>query len=81
MMKHLAWTVAACLVAGSALADTTVIRREGVDSSTTVVRERAPADVVVKERTETTGTVGCSTKSVTRTDDLGDKTTKTKTDC
>jgi hypothetical protein len=80
-MKHLALVVAACVIGGSALAETTVIRKEGIDSSTTVVKERAPTETVVKERTETTGTLGCSTKSVTRTDDLGDKTTKTKTEC
>lgn len=81
-MKTSALALAACLIGGSALAQTTVIEKEGVGSSTTIVRERSTApEVVVKERTESTGTVGCSTKSVTRTNDLGDTTKKTSTDC
>ncbi|MBV9078684.1 MAG: hypothetical protein JO048_14530, partial [Methylobacteriaceae bacterium] len=51
-------------------------------TDTTVVRERSvEPDVVVKKRVETTGSVGCETKSVTKTNEDGDSVRKTKTDC
>jgi uncharacterized lipoprotein YajG len=74
-------TGAMLLVAGSAYAQsTTVIQKEGVGSERTVVRQDAPVSTTVEKRT-TTESVGCSSKSVTRTDEVGDKVTKTKTDC
>jgi hypothetical protein len=81
-MKTIAMlTGAALLVAGSAYAqDTTIIHKDGVGSDRTVVRQDAPASTTVEKRT-TTESVGCSSKSVTKTDEVGDKVTKTKTDC
>jgi hypothetical protein len=81
-MKTIAMlTSAALLVAGSAYAqDTTIIHKDGVGSDRTVVRQDAPASTTVEKRT-TTESVGCSSKSVTKTDEVGDKVTKTKTDC
>jgi hypothetical protein len=81
-MKKLAMIVGACLIGTAAYAQTTVIeKREGVlPGSTTIVKERDP-DVVVKKKEITTGTVGCSTKTVQKTDSFGDTKVKQKTEC
>jgi hypothetical protein len=82
-MKTLSLVVAAALMtAGAAYAqDTTVIHRDGpVGSSTTVRHDDGVTGTTVEKRT-TSSDVGCSSKSVTRTNDDGDKVTKTRTDC
>ena len=79
-MKTLATLLAASVLATAAYAQsTTVIQKEGVDS-TTIVREK-PADTVVKKEVTTTGTLGCDTKTVKKTDEFGDSKTKTKVEC
>ncbi len=81
-MKTLAIALAASLIGSAAFAQTTtVIQREGVTGDTTIIRKDAPATTIVKERVESTGSVGCETKSVTKTNEDGDSVNKTKTDC
>jgi hypothetical protein len=82
-MKTIAMlTAAALLTAGSAYAqDTTIIHKEGPAGERTTIRQEAPVSTTVEKRTTTTESVGCSSKSVTRTNDVGDSVTKTKTDC
>jgi hypothetical protein len=78
--------LAAGLIASPALAQdsTTVIHKDGIGSRT-VVKERsttdADADVVVKRKTETTGSIGCESKTTSKTDAFGDMTVKKKTTC
>jgi hypothetical protein len=73
-------TAATLLMTGAAFAqDTTIIHKEG-PSERTVIRQEAPVSTTV-EKHVTTESAGCSSKSVTRTNDVGDKVTKTKTDC
>lgn len=73
---------AALLLAGSAFAqDTTIIHKEGPAGERTIVREEKPVSTTIEKHTTTTGSVGCSSKSVTRTDEVGDSVTKTKTEC
>ena len=79
--------LAASIVATGAVAQsTTFIERDGLAGSSTVVKERSvveddDADVVVKRRVETTGSVGCRQKAVARTDAFGDTTVKRKIKC
>jgi hypothetical protein len=81
-MKITALVIAASLIGSAAVAQTTIIKREGVDSDTTVVKKETMDGTVVKKKVESTGSLGgCETKSVTRTNDMGDKVTKSKTDC
>ena len=81
-MKTLATVLAASVIATAAYAQTTVIeKRESVSpGSTTIVKERDP-DVVAKKKEMTTGSVGCESKTVQKTDSFGDTKTKTKTEC
>ena len=69
--------------AGAAYAeDTTVIHRDGpVDSSTTVRHDSVTTGSTVEKRVTTGDDVGCRSKSVTKSNDMGDKVTKTKSDC
>ena len=82
-MKTLALvTTVTALLTSAAFAETVVIKKEGIGGSTTVVREvEAPPTVVERREVPTTGTVGCDTTSVTKTNEVGDRTTKTKTEC
>jgi hypothetical protein len=84
-MNKLAFVLAASLVGTAAYAqDTTVIHKEGVTGSKTVVKERTvdpEPDVVVKKRVTTTGSVGCESKTTAKTDEFGDTTVKKKTSC
>jgi hypothetical protein len=80
--------LAASLIGTAAFAQsTTVIKREGVTGSTvvkqhsTTVDDDDDADVVVRKRTVTTGSVGCSQKTTRKTDAFGDTTVKRKTTC
>ena len=87
-MKKLALIAAATLIGTAAYAqETTVIHKNGVGSHT-VVKERSStmddasdADVVVKRKTVTTGSVGCSSKTMSKTNEFGDTTVKKKTTC
>jgi hypothetical protein len=78
-MKAVTLALAATLIGSAAFAQTTIIR-ERPAADTTVIHKESTEGTVVK-KVETTGSAGCETKSVTKTNDMGDKTTKTKTDC
>jgi hypothetical protein len=83
-MKKFAIAVAASVLATAAYAQsTTVIHKESTDSGTTV-RRSVDVDsptVVEKRKVTTTGAVGCRTKTVQKTDEMGDTKTKQKTKC
>lgn len=83
-MRAIGLALAATFIGSVALADsTTVTRTEGpLGESTTVRKERTDDDTTTTtRRTETTGSVGCDTKSVTKTNGFGDSKTKTRTEC
>jgi hypothetical protein len=81
-MKSLALSIAAIAFAGAAYAQsTTVITREAPASETTVVKRDGIDGTTVTKKVESTGSVGCDTKSVTKTNEDGDRVTKTKTEC
>ena len=82
-MRRFFIVAAASLMATAAFAQssTTVIHKEGVDGDKTVVKKEMGDGTVVKKKVETTGTTGCSTKSVSHSNDMGDKVTRTKSDC
>jgi hypothetical protein len=64
-------------VAGQAQ-ETTIIHKE------TTVSPPPSASVTIEKREDSVGAVvdeGCTTKSVTKENDMGDKVTKTKTNC
>ena len=80
-MKKLTTILAASMLATAAYAQTTVIeKRETAPSSTTIVKERTDPSVTVKKEV-TTGSVGCESKTVQKTDSFGDSKTKTKVEC
>ena len=79
-MKAVTLALAATLIGSTAFAQTTIIR-ERPASDTTVIHKETSSPTVVKKKVETTGSVGCETKSVTKTNDMGDTVKKTKTDC
>lgn len=78
-MKAVTLALAATLIGSAALAQTTIIRETPSHDATVVTRESGQGHV--DRKVESTGSVGCETKSVTRTNDMGDKVTKTRTDC
>lgn len=87
-MQKLALILAASVIGTAAFAqDTTIIRKEGVTGSSTVVKQRSvdiedEDDVVVtKRKVMTTGSVGCKSKTTAKTDEFGDTTVKRKTTC
>jgi hypothetical protein len=82
-MKTFALAIAATLIGSAAFADeTTVIRKEGPLGDTTVVTKERDDSVVTKRTYETTGSLGgCEHRSVTKTNELGDSVTKSKTEC
>jgi hypothetical protein len=80
-MKKLTTILAASMLATAAYAQTTVIeKRETAPSSTTIVKERTDPSVTVKKEV-TTGSVGCESKTVQKTDSFGDSKTKTTVEC
>jgi hypothetical protein len=79
-MKAVTLALAATLIGSTAFAQTTIIRERPADE-TTVIHKETTGGTVVKKKVETTGSVGCETKSVTKTNDMGDTVKKTKTDC
>jgi hypothetical protein len=80
-MKKLAILLAASVIGTAAYAQsTTVIQKEGV-GSTTVVKEHPADTTVVKKEVTTTGSTGCESKTVKKTDEFGDSKTKTKVEC
>jgi hypothetical protein len=87
-MQKLALILAASVIGTAAFAqDTTVIRKEGVTGSSTVVKQRSvdiedeDEAVVTKRKVVTTGSVGCKSKTTAKTDEFGDTTVKRKTTC
>jgi hypothetical protein len=84
-MKKFAIVAAASVLATAAFAQgrTTVIHKEGMDSGTTVRRsvDVDSPSVVEKRKVTTTGAVGCNTKTVKKTDEMGDTKVKQKTNC
>ncbi len=82
-MKKLAILLAASVIGTAAYAQTTVIHKEdGLTGSRTVVKERSVDDAaVVKKKVITTGSTGCASKTVKKTDEFGDSKTKTKVEC
>ena len=79
-MKAVTLALAATLIGSTAFAQTTIIRERPANETTVIHKETSSPSVVTK-KVETTGTVGCETKSVTKTNDMGDTVKKTKTDC
>jgi hypothetical protein len=79
-MKKIVVALAASVIATAAYAQTTVIHKEGVDSGTVVKRE-VTSPTVVEKRAVTTGSVGCDTKTVKKTNEFGDTKTKQKSNC
>jgi hypothetical protein len=83
-MKTLAIVAAAALIGTAAYAQETTVIHKDVGTRT-VVKERShdvgDADVVVKHKTVTTGSVGCESKTTKKTDSFGDTTVKKKTTC
>lgn len=86
MQKWLIVLTASLIGTAAFAQSTTIIKREGVTGST-IVKERSTiadedeADVVVKKRTVTTGSIGCEQKTTQKTDAFGDTTVKRKTTC
>ncbi len=85
-MRKIVLVAAAAFLTTAAVAQTstTVTREEGpLGDRTTVTKERSDdlGGSTTRRSVETTGAVGCESKSVTRTNELGDTTTKTKTEC
>jgi hypothetical protein len=79
-MKTLATLLAASVLATAAYAQSTTVIQKESPSTTTVVKEH-PADTTIVKKEVTTGSVGCDTKTVKKTDEFGDSKTKTKTEC
>jgi hypothetical protein len=80
-VKKTAILLAASFLATSAFAQsTTVIQRDAPAESRTVIKERVDNPTVVKKEV-TTGSVGCSSKTVQKTDEFGDTKVKQKTEC
>lgn len=76
-MKTLAMTLAATVISTAALAgSTTVIHRDGADDTAVV-----HSGTVVKKKVMTTGSVGCKSKTVRKTDEFGDTKVKHKVKC
>jgi hypothetical protein len=84
-MRKIALALAASVIATAAYAQSaTVIHKEGIDSGTTVQHrsvEVGSPSVVEKRKVTTTGSVGCKSKTVQKTDEFGDSKTKHKTEC
>jgi len=79
-MKAVTLALAATLIGSTAFAQTTIIR-ERPANETTVIHKESSDGVSVTKKVESTGSVGCETKSVTKTNEDGDTVKKTKTDC
>jgi hypothetical protein len=80
MTMKLALVLAASLISGAAFAQTTIIEKRDAPSIT-VVEKRDTPTVVEKRSVETTGSVGCSTTTKSKTDEFGDTKVKQKTEC
>jgi hypothetical protein len=85
IMKIFALAIAATLAASTAYAqDTTVIHKDGMlGSKKTVIKHDSDADVAVRRKVEVhTGSLSdCKTKTVKKTNDMGDTVKKTKSSC
>ncbi|WP_375460760.1 hypothetical protein [uncultured Enterovirga sp.] len=84
-MKTVAIAAVAILFGTAAMAQsssTTIQREEGpLGDRTTVIKKESDDLGTTRSRVDTTGNVGCDTKSVTRTNEDGDSKTKTTTRC
>jgi hypothetical protein len=83
-MKTFAIILAASFIGTAAYAqDTTIIHKDA--GTRTIVKEHShdmdDADVVVKHKTVTTGSVGCESKTTKKTDSFGDTKVKKTTRC
>jgi hypothetical protein len=81
-MRRLALILAATTFgAGYAVAeDTTIIQHNG-SPGVAVEHQSTTGSTTVEKRTETTGSVGCSTTTKQKTDEFGDTKTKKTTEC
>ena len=82
-MKRLAVSFVALAISGAAFAQTTEIRRTETPAgeSTTVTREHMDGSSTTTKRIDSTGSLGCDTKSVTETNEDGESRTKSRTRC
>ena len=80
-MKRIALILTALAFSGAAIAQTAEIRRTEtpLGSSTTVTKQ--DDGMSTRRSMDTTGSVGCETKTVTKENEDGDRKTKTRTDC
>ncbi|MFL5325196.1 MAG: hypothetical protein ACJ8A4_13210, partial [Microvirga sp.] len=58
-------------------------KEDGLAGSRTVVKQHSVDDaaVVKEKKVITTGSTGCASKTVKKTDEFGDSKTKTKVEC
>lgn len=85
-MKTVAIAAVALLFGTAAIAQsssTTIKREEGPlgDRTTVIKKESDDLGSTTTRKVESTGAVGCDTKSVTKTNEDGDSKTKTETRC
>jgi len=80
MKKLVTYTGMFALMAGAAFAqETTVIHHDGPDGDKTVIHRSSGADVDKKVVTHDAD--GCTSKTVTRSNEMGDSMSKTKSNC
>jgi hypothetical protein len=83
-MKKLAFILAATAFSTAAFAQdttTTIKKEEGLLGSKTTIEKRTDPSVSTSTTVESTGSVGCSTETKTKTDEFGDTKTKKTTEC
>ncbi len=78
-MKTFAALVTAAFVSSAAVAQTTTVIEKDRPAASVTIEKKEP-EIQVK-RTETTGSIGCETKTTQKTDTFGDSKTKTETNC
>jgi len=82
IMRLMLIGAASLALCGAALADEVTITRHDVAPAPGVVIEHRSADVpATKEKTITEHPNGCTTKSVKKTNGVGDTMEKSKTEC
>ncbi len=79
MKSFLICAGAFALLSGSALAEDVIIHRDSPDMDRTVVHRSAGEGVEKKVITRDEG--GCASKTVKKTNGMGDSISKTKTNC
>jgi hypothetical protein len=65
---------AVCLSGAAVAQDTTIIRRDGPDVDKTVIHRDAPTAVITHDE-------GCASKTVKKTNEMGDSVSKTVSNC